>query len=135
VERAVVALGVNVIGLVLAGVGATVRFTPLPAEVAALVTAVEAQPRLRGLLETVLGRPATDVGLAVLNAAGQGSSGGWLGLSVDAAQRISALGATRAVEIAWQARQAELLADPQRAAAEPVVVERPRPLPPGPVES
>jgi cation-transporting ATPase I len=135
VERAVVALGVNVIGVMLAGVGAAVRFTPLPAELAALVTAVEAQPRLRGLLQTVVGRPATDVGLAVLNAAGQSWSGGWLGLSVDAAQRISALGATRAVDFGWQAREAELLADPQRAAAEPVVVERPRPLPPGPLES
>ncbi|MBV8993819.1 MAG: hypothetical protein JO287_08980, partial [Pseudonocardiales bacterium] len=39
VERAVLALGVNVIGVVLAGVGAAVRFTPLPAEVSALVTA------------------------------------------------------------------------------------------------
>ncbi|HEX6403774.1 MAG TPA: HAD-IC family P-type ATPase [Pseudonocardiaceae bacterium] len=135
VEWAVVAVGVNVIGVVLAGVGAAVRFTPLPAEVAALVTAVEAQPRVRGLLESVLGRPATDVGLAVLNAAGQSWSGGWLGLSVDAAQRISALGATRAAGLAWRAREAELLADPQRAAAEPVVVERPRALPPGPLES
>ncbi|MDQ3901438.1 MAG: hypothetical protein M3319_13710, partial [Actinomycetota bacterium] len=87
VERAVVALGINVIGVVLAGVGAAVRFTPLPAEVAALVTAMEAQPRVRGLLESALGRPATDVGLAMLNAAGQSWSGGWLGLSVDAAQR------------------------------------------------
>jgi cation-transporting P-type ATPase I len=135
VERAVVALGINVIGVVLAGVGAAVRFTPLPAEVAALVTAVEAQPRVRGLLESALGRPATDVGLAMLNAAGQSWSGGWLGLSVDAAQRISALGATRAADFGWQAREADLLADPQRAAAEPVVIERPRPLPPGPLES
>jgi cation-transporting ATPase I len=135
VERAMVTLGVNVAGMVLAGVGAVSRFTPLPAEVAALVTAVEAQPRVRELLEAVLGRPATDVGLALLNAAGQSVSGGWLGLSVDAAQRTSALGATRAAGQAWQARESELLADPQRAAAEPIVVERPRPLPLGPVES
>jgi cation-transporting ATPase I len=135
VERAAVALGVNLAGVALAGVGAAVRFTPLPAELAALVTAVEAQPRVRAALETMLGRPATDVGLAVLNAAGQSLSGGWLGLTVDAAQRISTLGATRAAAAGWQAREVEVPAEPQYAAAEPVVVQRPRPLPPGPVES
>jgi calcium-translocating P-type ATPase len=135
VQRAVATLGVNVAGVVLAGVGAAVRFTPLPAELAAVVTAVEAQPRVRGLLETVFGRPATDVGLAVLNAAGQSLSGGWLGLSVDAAQRISALREARAAAAGWQARKAELPVAPPRAEAEPVTVRRPRPLPPGPVES
>ncbi|HKS51497.1 MAG TPA: hypothetical protein VJS67_06470, partial [Pseudonocardiaceae bacterium] len=125
-----VALGVNLVGAAAAAVGAVVRFTPLPAEMAALVTALEAQPRVRRGLEAVLGRPATDVGLAVLNAAGQSLSGGWLGLSVDAAQRMSALGETRAVVAGWRAREIELLADPQHAAAEPVVVERPCPLPP-----
>lgn len=64
-------LGVNVLGVVLAGTGAVVRFTPLPAEVAALVTAAEAQPRVRGTLEAVFGRASTDVGMAVLNAAGR----------------------------------------------------------------
>lgn len=129
------ALGLNLAGVALAGVGAAVQFTPLPAELAALVTAVEAQPRVRGALEMVLGRPATDVGLAVLNAAGQSLSGGWLGLTVDAAQRISALGATRAAAAGWQARGSEVPAEPQYAAAEPVVVPLPRVLPPGPVES
>jgi calcium-translocating P-type ATPase len=135
VDQAIWALAVNVAGLVLSGVGATVRLTPLPAELAALISAVDAQPRLRGLLEVVLGRAATDLGLAVLSAAGQGLAGGWFGLGVDAVQRISMLGEARAAHDAWRAREDELLAGPQWAAAEPVVVERPCLLPPGPVET
>jgi magnesium-transporting ATPase (P-type) len=135
VTRAWWGLAVNVAGLVGAVAGATVGFTPVPTELAALVTAVDAQPRLRGWLEVVLGRSATDLGLAVLAAAGQGLAGGWAGLAVDAASRISALGEVRAAQDAWQAAEGTLLADQQRASAAPVVVERPRPLPPGPVET
>jgi hypothetical protein len=67
-----VGLGANVVGLVLAGMGAVMRFTRLPAEVAGwwLVTAAEAQPRVRGTLEAVFGRVPTDVGMAVLNGVG-----------------------------------------------------------------
>jgi cation-transporting ATPase I len=135
VDQALWALTATAAGLVLSGVGAAARFTPLPAELAALATVVDNQPRLRGLLETVLGRPATDLGLAVLSASGQGLAGGRVGLGVDAAYRVGALGEARAAHAAWRAQEGELLADPQRAAAEPVVIERPQPLPPGPVET
>ena len=66
VDQALWALAVTGAGLVLSGVGAVARFAPLPVEVAALATVVDNQPRLRGWLEAVLGRPATDVGLAAL---------------------------------------------------------------------
>ncbi|HZD14287.1 MAG TPA: hypothetical protein VE196_04010, partial [Pseudonocardiaceae bacterium] len=135
VDQALWALAITGAGLVVSGVGAAARFTPLPAELAALATVVDNQPRVRGLLETVLGRPATDVGLAVLGAAGQGLAGGRMGLAVDTAYRISALGEARAAHTAWRARENELLADRARAVAEPVVIERPLPLPPGPVET
>lgn len=135
VDQALWALTATVAGLVLSGVGAAARFTPLPAELAALATVVDNQPRLRGFLEAVLGRPATDMGLAVLSATGQGLAGGRVGLGVDAAYRVSALGEARAAHAAWRAREGELLADPQQATAEPVVIERPLPLPPGPVET
>jgi hypothetical protein len=135
VDQALWALAITGAGLVLSGLGAAARFMPLPAEVAALATVVDNQPRVRGLLEAVLGRPATDVGLAALGAAGQGLAGGRVGLAVDTAYRISALGEARAAHTAWRAQEGELLAGPARAAAEPVVVERPRPLPLGPVEA
>jgi hypothetical protein len=107
----------------------------MPAELAALITAVDAQPRVRQLLESGVGRPATDVGLAILSAAGQGLAGGWFGLAVDTAQRVSALAEAGAAHDAWRAQEGELLADAQHMTAEPVVVERPRLLPPGPVEA
>jgi cation-transporting ATPase I len=135
VDQALWALAITGAGLVVSGVGAAARFTPLPAELAALATVVDNQPRVRGWLETVLGRPATDVGLAVLSAAGQGLAGGRVGLAVDTVSRVAALGEARAAHGAWRAREGELLADPARARAEPVVIERPRPLPPGPVET
>jgi cation-transporting ATPase I len=135
VDQALWALTANAAGLVLSSAGAAVRLTPIPVELAALITAVDAQPRVRQLLEAVVGRPATDVGLAMLSAAGQGLAGGWFGLAVDAAQRVSALGEAGATHDAWRAREGELLADAQHVVAEPVVVERPRLLPPGPVEA
>jgi cation-transporting ATPase I len=135
VDQALWALAVTGTGLVLSAVGVAARFTPLPAELAALATVIDNQPRARGLVEAVLGRPATDVGLAVLGAAGQGLAGGRVGLAVDTASRVSALAEARAAHAAWRAQEGELLADRARAAAEPVVAERPRPLPPGPVET
>jgi calcium-translocating P-type ATPase len=134
-DQALWALAANAAGLVLGSAGAALRLTPLPTELAALVTAVDAQPRVRGMLTAVMGRPVTDVGLAMLSAAGQGFAGGWFGLGVDAAARISALGEARAAHDAWRAREGELLADALHAVAEPVVVERPCPLPLGPVET
>lgn len=124
VDQALGALALNVAGLVGAAVGAMLGYTPLPAELAAVVTAAEAQPRVREVLEEVLGRCATDLGLAMLSAAGQGLAGGWFGLGVDAAQRTGMLGAARAALGGWQAQEGELLADPTRAGAELVVVER-----------
>jgi cation-transporting ATPase I len=111
VDQALWALTANAAGLVLSSAGAAVRLTPMPVELAALITAVDAQPRVRQLLEAVVGRPATDVGLAMLSAAGQGLAGGWFGLAVDAAQRVSALGEAGATHAAWRAREGELLTD------------------------
>ncbi len=59
---------------------------------------------------------------------------GTAGLSIDTALRIVQLAETRARRYAWHARQDRLLRDPASAHAEPVAVERPRPLPDGPVE-
>jgi cation-transporting P-type ATPase I len=135
VDQALWALAANAAGLVASSAGAAVRLTPMPAELAALITAVDAQPRVRQLLEAVVGRPATDVGLAILSAAGQGLAGGWFGLAMDAAQRVSALAEAGAAHDAWRAHEGELLAGAQHVVAEPVVVERPRLVPPGPVEA
>jgi cation-transporting ATPase I len=132
VERAVLAVAATGAGLALSGAGALVGRTPLPAELAAMVTAVDSHPRLRRALESVVGRPGADLGLAGLSALAQGLSGGRLGLVVDGAHRIGVAAEARATQAVWRAREAELPADPATAA--PVVVERPCPLPAGPVE-
>ncbi len=134
VNRAALALVASGAGLALSGVAPVLRRTPLPTELAALVTVVDTQPRLRRLVETAVGKPAADVGLAMLSSVGQGLAGTRLGLVVDAAARLGALAEARTEHEAWRSRAEELLADPVVATADPVVVERPRPLPPGPVE-
>jgi len=96
---------------------------------------VDNQPRLRRMLETRIGPGATDLAVAVSNAAVQGLTQGTASLVVDAGQRAQALLAARTDRAAFTAREAEL-SDVDR----PVrgtglgVTARPVPLPPGPVE-
>jgi cation-transporting P-type ATPase I len=122
------------LGFALSGVGAVVRHTPLPGELATLVTVVDTQPRLRRAVESVLGRSATDVGLALLSGVAQGLAGNRAALLVDAGQRVSAVVEARAEHAAWITREPDLLAKPELTTAEPVTARRPVPLPPGPVE-
>ena len=134
VGRALVALAADGAGVALAGISRALALTPLPVELASLVTAVDTAPRLRGVVEGVLGRPTADTTIAVANAAAQGLAQGIVGLGLDAAYRVMALAEARANSTAWRAHQAAYLATPGSAASEPVVVERPAALPPGPIE-
>jgi len=135
VGRAMLALTATGAGMAMSVAGAALRVARLPAELGSAATVIESQPRLRGSLETVIGRPATDLGLAVTSALGQGLAGGRTGLAVDLAHRAGRLGELLAARQAWCAREAELLAGPDRAAAAPVATGRPTPLPPGPAET
>lgn len=135
VDRAVLALAAGGVGLVMSAAGAALRLARLPAELASAATVIDSEPRLRGSVEAVVGRPAADLGLAVFSAVGQGLAGGVFGLAVDVAHRAGRLGELLAARGAWCAREAELLADPDRASAGPVVSRRPVPLPPGPLEA
>jgi cation-transporting ATPase I len=132
--RAVTALVADVAGLVIAGVGRTARWVPLPPEAGSLVTAIDSQPRLRQALERTFGRTSTDTGLAVAAAIAQGLSRGYTGLGVDGVIRAAQLAEVRARRAAWTAREAAMFRDAEHARADPVVVERPRPCPEGPVE-
>jgi calcium-translocating P-type ATPase len=135
VERAALALAANSAGLVMSAAGAGLRLLRLPAELASAATVIDSQPRLRGALEAAAGRPATDLGLAVVSALTQGLARSRAGLTVDLLHRAGRLSEVLAARGAWCARESELLAGPDRAAAGPVVTERPAPLPPGPVET
>lgn len=135
VERAALAVAATGAGLVMSAAGTALRLARLPAEFGSVVTVIDNQPRLRGALEAVAGRAATDLSLAMTSALGQGLAGGRAGLAVDLAHRVGRLGEVLAGRQAWVAREAGLLDGPDRAGAPTAATERPVPLPPGPVEA
>jgi cation-transporting ATPase I len=91
VVRHVLALGADVAGLGLGVVGRVLRATPLPVEVASVAAMVDNEPWIRQLLESHLGTPATDLGLAVANAVGQSLTQGPFGLLADGFHRVNLL--------------------------------------------
>jgi len=129
------ALAADVVGLVAAAAASRLRLGRLPATVAAGVTLVDAQPRARRLLEARLGPDRTDLLLAGANAGVQAVNRGGLALLVDAVQRAEALAEVQSRRVAW-GRWEALVHGPGSAHVVPAVdvAERPRPLPPGPVE-
>ena len=134
-HRQVYAVGADVVGLGLGLVGRAVRANPLSAEVASLVSLIDATPALRGSLESRLGRGATDLGLAVGNAVAQGLTQGPLGLVVDIAHRGLLIDEVRARRDVWHRREPELLHGREGLPPEALSVDpRPVPLPAGPVE-
>lgn len=134
-RRALTALAGDVVGLSLSLVGRVARRSPLPVELASLLSFVDSQPRLRSLLEQRLGRSATDMGLALTNAFAQGIAEGPYGLAVDIVHRGDLLTEIRARRRVWSTREPELYANPRgKPIACPPVGPRPVPLPDGPVE-
>lgn len=134
--RQLAALGADGAGLALGAFGRALAATPLPAELASLFSVVDSEPRARALLESLVGRPLTDLGLAVGNAVAQGLGQGPSGLVSDMALRASLIaellarrgGFERAEAARWGAVEHP---DVPRPLPEPG---RPCPLPPGPVE-
>jgi cation-transporting ATPase I len=134
-RRQVYAIGADAVGLGLGLVGRAVRANPLSAEVASLVSLVDATPALRSPLESRLGHAVTDFGLAVGNAVAQGLAQGPLGLVVDAAHRGLLVDEIRARRDVWHRREPELVTGPGRPS--PAALDgarRPAPLHSGPVE-
>jgi cation-transporting ATPase I len=91
VVRHLLALGADVAGLGLGVVGRLLRATPLPVEAASVVTMVDNELWIRHLLESHLGTPTTDLGLAVTNAVGQSLTQGPFGLLADGFHRVNLL--------------------------------------------
>ncbi len=132
---AAMALAADIAGLTVAAAASHLRRGRLPATVAAGVALVDAQPRMRRLLETRLGPDRTDLLLTGATAAVQAVNRGGLTLLVDAMQPAEALAEVQSRRAAW--RRWEALTNGPGAA--PVVraaqvPARPGPLPPGPVE-
>jgi cation-transporting P-type ATPase I len=134
VQGSAIALAASVAGISLAGLGRAVRTVRLPAELGSLVQLVDTQPRLRGVVERAAGQDEADLLLAAGNALAQSAAQGLGGLALDAGQRVVQLAEAVMQRDAWARSEPTMCADPHRASAPAVARERPRPLPPGPVE-
>lgn len=130
------ALAADVVGLSAAVAGWATRLPALPGSATAAVVLVDYQPRLRRVLETRIGAGATDLAVAVSNAAVQGLTQGTASLVVDTAQRAQALLAARARRDTFTTWEGELCAvdRPVRSGTGWHGAGRPVPLPPGPIE-
>ncbi|WP_066948909.1 cation-translocating P-type ATPase [Streptomyces lushanensis] len=133
--RAIWAMAAQAAALPLAVVGRVTRSSPLPLELGSLVTIVETQPRLRQVVARAVGEQNATLVLAALNAVAQGSSGGFLGLAVDAVHHALSTAELKAHRAAWNSAEPGLTGSPRLARAEyRDRVPRPVPLGPGPVE-
>lgn len=134
VPGAVTALAANVAGLSFAGAGRAFRTVRLPAELGSLVSFIDTQPRLRGVVERAIGPGRADVALAAANALAQSAAHGVSGLALDVGLRGARLAEAMLQRETWARAEPQLCGDPVRSAAGPVTPERPGPLPAGPIE-
>jgi len=134
-HRNLVALGADVAGIGVSVFGQLLRATPVPAELATVVSLLDTQPRVRRVFVDYFGHPATDLGFALATAFANALSQGPLGLLVDATNRATLIGELNARQHNWAAREPELLGHRNDALDLDDVGERPRPLPAGPVEA
>jgi cation-transporting P-type ATPase I len=135
VRREAVAFAADVLGLSASVFGQVLRFTPIPIELASVVSLVESEPRVRGFFEQHLGAAATDLGLGLSNAVAQALSQGPLGLAVDATHRANLFRESQERRGSWARREQELCAErDEEAAAAMAHTDRPARLPSGPIE-
>ncbi|GHH82185.1 hypothetical protein GCM10018793_41400 [Streptomyces sulfonofaciens] len=134
--RAVWSLALQAAALPFAAVSRVVRFSPLPPEVAAVISEIDYEPRLRRLADAALGHENVGVVLAALSAVLQAGAGGVLGLTVDVVRHGLWVAELNGARTAWRKAEAGLTGASERAAAgsPPKVPARGAPLRDGPVE-
>ena len=140
--REVIALGADLAGL---GISSTLRLLrlrppPFVREIAAGVAFTDNVPRVRRVAEQRLGRPATDVSLAVVGALASGLGQGPLGPFVDLIHRSARIAEIATRNAAWSDREPGLCAEPTGLShSVPEALEelppRPSSLPRGPIET
>ncbi|MGV9653846.1 HAD-IC family P-type ATPase [Streptomyces sp. NPDC003554] len=119
-------LAADVAGLLLTAATRLSPWTPLPAEVGALATAVQQHPWLRrAVLPGLNAQDSRGSVVPVLNAFVQGVATRGGGLVLDVAQRVAQWREANAALDAWVEAEPRLVRGPQDAQAEPIVVERP----------
>ncbi|NYI89696.1 calcium-translocating P-type ATPase [Amycolatopsis endophytica] len=128
-------LAADTLGLGLSLFTRIAPWAPLPTEIAALHNVIDLHPRLRELAgERAGSREKADSATSSFGALAQGLASGGEGTVVDILQRAEQWREARAHERLWCQAESRLIHGPDDAAAGPVVVERPREIPDGPVE-
>jgi H+-transporting ATPase len=127
------AVATSAVGLSLSLAGRALLWPRLPAGLAAAVTLVDYQPRLRRLLEERIGADAADAVLALATSISYTLTQVPASLAVDLAMHLVRAAEAQAAALAWQ-RHEPALAEHAQCADSIKPSERPRPLPPGPVE-
>lgn len=133
--RTLGALASDALGLTLSAATRILPFTPVPGEVAGLLSAIDLHPRLHALAGRRLrADPRAEMLFPLAEAVVQGLTGGWAGIVVDGAQRIVQWGEARAQLATWAKAEPRLTGDPERAVARSPTANRPRRKPDGQVE-
>ncbi|ONI79478.1 haloacid dehalogenase [Actinosynnema sp. ALI-1.44] len=133
--RLVQTLAVDAFGLVLSAITKISPWAPLPAEVAGLMSAIDMHPKLKAKLGQYMnGHERADSATSMLAAVAHGLSARSESTMLDAAQRVQQYREAKAHKDAWCEAEAKLITGPDDAGADPVVTERPRPIPEGPAE-
>lgn len=128
-----VSAAMNAAGLGIALAGRVLGSRRLPAGLNAVVALVAGQPRLRRAVEQRVGTGAADTVIALATAAAYTATQLPASLGVDLFTHLAKVAETRAAATRWQRREPEL-------AAHAMCIDgvrpgdRPRPLPPGPIE-
>jgi len=135
VQRAAAGLVADAIGIGAAVAGSVLGLPSLPAELAALVSLADSQPRLRRMVEAALGPSTADIGLALTNAVLQGLGQGPVSLVADLLHRAGLLDEAVARRACWERLEPVLAGDLSGAGPGPLSrPPRPLPLPAGPIE-
>ncbi|MEV0153396.1 cation-translocating P-type ATPase [Micromonospora sp. NPDC050686] len=133
--RTLGALVSDALGLTISAATRILPFTPVPGEVAGLLSAVDLHPKLHALANRGLrADPRAEVLFPLAEAVAQGLAGGWTGIVLDGAQRLVQWGEARSQLTTWERAEPRLTGDPDRAVARAPRTERPAPKPDGPAE-
>ncbi|RQX13709.1 haloacid dehalogenase, partial [Micromonospora chalcea] len=108
----------DVLGLGISAATRVLPLTPVPAEVAGLLGAVDLHPKLHALAGLgIRADPRAEVLFPLAEAVVQGLTGGWAGIVLDGAQRVVQWGEGAAQLAAWRRAEPHLTGDPERAVA------------------
>jgi cation-transporting ATPase I len=137
IVRGAVEIAGSAVGLGLATAQRAARLPPIPymGTVAGGLAFLEHQPRVRRLVEHVMGTTPAELMLSLTSGVAQGLAGAPIGPLVDMGHRATLLAEAAARRRRWLDREAALWDGPSGHPRAPLAIEpRPVPLPPGPVE-